>query len=100
MADDKVDSAANPSLLDPEKPNTLTDHTKRRTKRLAKQLVFFGVLWYIFHRWLFRLAHNYGFLGGHTYPCAHDQYTWVIDGFATPEHPEVPQSRLAENFFL
>ncbi|KAH9965773.1 hypothetical protein BC827DRAFT_1368902 [Russula dissimulans] len=90
MADDKVDGAF---LVDPERPNTLANHTQSRVKRLPKQLLFFAILCYILHRWL---GLNYG-SGG---PYAPDQYTWLIDAFDTPKDPEIPQSRLAENFFL
>ncbi|KAI9513246.1 Zn-dependent exopeptidase [Russula earlei] len=95
MAEEKVDG--DPTfLLDLEPANARTS----RTKNVAKHFIFFGILCYLLHRWLYTSANHYGLWGSPSaHTCTHDHHDWAIDAFAI-EDPEVPTSRLAENFFL
>jgi hypothetical protein len=92
MEVEKVDSAPNPFLID-----TREDRTKYPAKKILKYILSLGLLWFILHRF----THHFAFLrrpSAHVHTCPHD-IAWVIDAFAAKE-PEVPTSRLAENFFL
>jgi hypothetical protein len=89
------------NLMAVKRVDTRTERTKYSTRKIAKYLLSLGFLWYILHRWLFPLAHHFDLLprpSTHTHTCAHD-LAWAVDAFA-PKKPEVPNSQLAENFFL
>ena len=76
--------------------------TKSPTRKIVKYVLSLVFLWYILLGWLFPLTHHHiGFLprpSTHAHTCTHD-FAWAIDAFA-PKVPEVPDSQLAENFFL